>query len=56
MSLSFQQMESHILGAKQALDAATDVDKARSLGSIAQGHALLVIAECMYRRELREGQ
>lgn len=55
MSLSFQQMEQHILGAKRALDAAKDPDAAPILAPVATAHALLVIAECAYRRELREG-
>lgn len=55
MSLTYQQMESSIAGAKAALDAATDPDKATTLAPVAQAHALLVIAECMFRREIREG-
>lgn len=55
MSLTFQQMEKSIDGAKAALDASTDPDKAMALAPVAQAHSLLVIAECMFRRESREG-
>lgn len=54
MSLSFQQIDQHINGAKEALDAAVHPETAIHLAQVAQAHALLVIAECMYRRELRE--
>lgn len=55
MSLTYQQMENSIDGAKAALDAATDPDKAMALAPVAQAHALLVIAECMFRQEGRVG-
>ncbi len=53
--MNFQQMENHLAEAKQALDAAGDPEGAPILASVATAHALLVLAECAYRRELREG-
>ncbi len=50
MSLSYSQMEGHIAGAREALDAARKPETALMLSSLASAHALVVIAECMYRR------
>lgn len=55
MSMSFQQMDSSIHAAKVALDAADKPEKVEPLALTAIAHSLLVIAECAYRQELREG-
>ena len=52
--MKFEEMEHHLAESKQALDAAREPDYAKVLAPVAQAHALLVIAECMYRREMRE--
>lgn len=54
MSLSYSQMEEHISGARVALDAARNPEMAAVLSSLASAHALVVIAECMYRNTRRK--
>lgn len=53
MSMSFQEMENYLTGAKRALDAADRPEKVEPLALTAIAHSLLVIAECAYRQELR---
>lgn len=56
MSLSFQEMEANIKAAQMLMNAADSPEKAEPLSLVAIARSLTVIAECVYRRELREGQ
>lgn len=54
--MNLQEMENHIAEAKLAMDASRAPESAVVLAPVATAHSLLVLAECAYRREMREGQ
>ena len=53
--MNYRDMEDSIHGAKVALDAADSPEKVVPLTLTAIAHSLIVLAECAYRREIREG-
>lgn len=55
MSMSYREMEIHLDEAKRAAKNITSAATSADFAKVATANALLVIAECLYRRELREG-
>lgn len=53
--MSYEDMEEYLGGARKALAAAHSPENAQVLAPVAIAHALVVIAECAYRQEMRAG-
>lgn len=54
MSMTLQQMETLLGDANKAIEAMTSPAATAVLAPAVQASTLLVIAECMYRLEMRE--
>ena len=56
-TVNMVEMEEHIQEARRNLAVASEFgdDAAKAVAPVAMAHALVVIAECVYRREMREG-